>query len=99
MKPDTKNVIAPGVLDKLQQEMQKLEAALKADDPDMPAYLRESHKVLVSHPETAHLLDDEEINLLIRAAEQHTKVQIIAEVAKKKASTKTRASDMDISDL
>jgi hypothetical protein len=98
MKTDDKIVIPAGVLEALSASMSKLEAALKQEDPDMPSYLRESHKLLITYPETVHLLDDGEIAQLIQAAEKHTQTEIIKAVAAKKTS-KTKASQVDIDDL
>lgn len=89
------NNIPPGILTQLGEKMRSLESALLAQDPDMPSYLKESHKLLISYPETAHLLDDQEIGLLIRAAEEHTKVSVIKETAKK-TSSKVKPKDVDI---
>jgi hypothetical protein len=98
MKSDENNVIPPGVLDQLKLNMTKLEEGLKQDDPEMPSYLRESHKVLIAYPETVHLLDDHEIHQLIIAAEKHTQTEIIKATATKKAG-KSKASQLDIGDL
>ena len=98
MKPDTQNVIPAGVMDQLKLSMTKLESSLLQDDPDMASYLRESHKLLISYPETVHLLDDQEIHQLIQAAEKHTQTEIIKATAAKK-SGKSKASQLDIDDL
>ena len=94
MKSPT-TALPPGVMADLQKNLNALELALKSSDPDMSSYLRESHKVLVSHPETVHLLDDSEIALLIQAAEDHTKTKIIEQIAAKKPRGKAASVDVD----
>lgn len=88
MKQDIENKIPAGVLSQLQTNMQNLEKALLASDPQMPSYLKESHRVLITHPESVHLLDDEEIRLLVDAAQKFTDTQIITALAKTKSTSK-----------
>lgn len=90
MKPDTEGKIPPDVMTLLATHLGNLEAALLKADPLMPNHLRESHRLLITYPETTHLLDDEEVARLIVAAEEHTKTKIISEVAKSKTSKKTK---------
>jgi len=78
--------IPEAVMQSLAIHMGKLEAALLAKDPEMPNHLRESHRLLITYPETVHLLDDTEIHHLITAAEEYTKNRIVAEAAKGKGS-------------
>jgi hypothetical protein len=79
-------VIPEQVMQSLAIHLGKLEAALLAKDPEMPNHLRESHRLLITYPETVHLLDDTEVAALISAAEEYTKVRIVAEAAKGKGS-------------
>lgn len=65
------------VVAKLTMSLASLEQALLEKDPMMPRHLQESHKLLISYPETVHLLDDDEIARLIGAAQIHTKVEIV----------------------
>lgn len=88
--------LPPGILGQLQEKLHSLENALLVQDPDIPSYLKESHKLLISYPETAHLLDDAEIGNLIKAAEQMTKVSIIKEAAKKSSTSRTKVKDVDV---
>lgn len=89
MKPadeNQKGKIPAQIMESLAIHMGKLQAALLAADPEMPNHLRESHRLLITYPETVHLLDDTEIHALITAAENYTKVRIVAEAAKGKGS-------------
>lgn len=86
MKEDIEGKVPAGVMSLLGDNMRKLESALLASDPQMPSYLKESHKILITHPETVHLLDDEEIRRLIDAAQKYTDTQIIAAMSKTKSS-------------
>lgn len=74
------------IMQSLAIHMGNLEAALLAKDPQMPNHLRESHRLLITYPETVHLLDDSEIHALISASEEYTKNRIVAEIAKGKGS-------------
>jgi hypothetical protein len=80
------NKIPVAIMQSLAIHMGNLEKALLAKDPEMPNHLRESHRLLITYPETVHLLDDVEINHLITAAEEYTKTKIVSEVAKGKGS-------------
>lgn len=100
MKPadtETANRIPADVLDKLKIHMGNLEKALLEKDPEMPNHLRESHRLLVSYPETVHLLDDTEVRALIDAQQQWTKERIVKDVATGKGSrgkSKITADDL-----
>lgn len=69
--------IEQSVYDRLEQHLADLEAALLAKDPLMPQHLRSSHAMLITYPETIHLLDDGDVAKLIDAAEIHTKTEIV----------------------
>lgn len=92
MKQDTSDKIPANIMTKLMQDLDSLEAALLAKDDKMPVHLREIHSLLISYPETVHLLDDAEIATLIGAAQQHSKIQI-ASVEKSKAGRKKISED------
>ena len=70
----------------LEMSLASLEQALLAKDPLMSQHLRNTHSLLISYPETVHLLEDKEIELIIDAAEVHTKTEIVKAVAAKKSS-------------
>lgn len=91
MKPANetqKGKIPEQIMVDLAMKMASLEKALLEKDPEMPNHLRESHRLLITYPESVHLLDDSEIHTLISAAEEHTKVRIVQEAAKSKSGRK-----------
>lgn len=94
MKPLTtlpeamQNSIPHEVMEKLKASLAATEAGLLNQDPELKNHLRESHRLLISYPETVHLLDDEEIAKLIDAQEKLTQVQIVSDVAKSKKGKK-----------
>jgi hypothetical protein len=73
MKNSDHNSVPVEVYNRLEASLAALEQSLLDKDPLMPQHLRNSHAVLVSYPETVHLLQDHEIARLIDAAEIHTK--------------------------
>jgi hypothetical protein len=81
MKLNEAGTVPADVLDRLKMSLASLEQALIDKDPMMPQHLRNSHSILISYPETVHLLEDSEIAKLIDAAEIHTKTQIVKAVA------------------
>jgi len=85
------------VHDRLLMNLAALEQSLLAKDPSMPGHLRNSHAILVSYPETVHLLDDQEVARLIDAAEIHTKTEIVKAVAAGKGAASKKK--LDVSDL
>lgn len=90
--------IPTDVLSSLKMKMASLESALLTKDPDMPNHLKESHRLLITYPETVHLLEDPEIAALIKAAEQQTNTMIVKDAAKGKASSKalSKLSALDL---
>lgn len=84
------------ILARLETSLSNLEAALLAKDPQMPQHLRESHRLLISYPETVHLLDDAQIAKLIEAAVVHTNTEIVKATAAKgrKAASKVTVDDL-----
>jgi hypothetical protein len=79
----------------LEMSLASLEQALLAKDPMMPQHLRNTHSLLISYPETVHLLEDKEIALIIDAAEMHTKTEIVkAAVAKKAGRVKVSVDSL-----
>ena len=90
------DTIPPDVLDRLDSHLASLEQALLDKDPMMPQHLRNSHSILISYPETVHLLEDHEIARLIDAAEIHVKTEIVKATVKKGTGTRKK---VDVSDL
>lgn len=88
--------IPPEQLERLQAALLSLESALLAKDPLMPQHLAASHRVLVSYPETVHLLDDAEIAKIVEAQQQHTMTQIVSDAAKGKSGGKKKVTVDDL---
>jgi len=95
MKAAMQTTLPPDVVAKLTMSLASLEAALLEKDPMMPQHLRASHQLLISYPETVHLLDDDEIARLISAAQIHTQIEIVkAGTAKAGGRKKISADDL-----
>lgn len=75
------DAIPRDVMMRLQSSLASLETALLDKDPLMPQHLRNTHSILISYPESVHLLDDNEIARIIDAAEIHTKTEIVKAAA------------------
>lgn len=85
----------PGdVLAKLEMNLASLEASLLEKDPQMPTHLRAIHSLLISYPETVHLLDDSEIASIISGAEAHTNTEIVKATAAKTSRKKVTTDDL-----
>lgn len=76
-QPSLQSNLSPDIVNKLTMSLASLEQALLAKDPMMPQHLRASHQLLISYPETVHLLDDDEIARLIGAVQIHTGIEIV----------------------
>ena len=90
------DTIPPDVLDRLDSHLASLEQALLEKDPMMPQHLRNTHSILISYPESVHLLEDAEIARIIDAAEIHVKTEIVKATVKKGTGTRKK---IDIGDL
>lgn len=75
------------IYQRLDSSLAALEQALLEKDPMMKNHLRESHALLISYPETVVLLKPNEVNTLIKAAEQHTMTEIVKASAASKSAT------------
>lgn len=95
---EIQDAITPETISQLQAAMSELEAALLRVDAALPGHLQASHRLLTSYPESVHLLTDEGVHQLIRAAQEYTKTKIIADKATKK-STGGRSKMPSIEDL
>jgi len=89
----TQTNLPPDVVSKLTMSLASLEAALLEKDPMMPQHLRASHQLLISYPETVHLLDDDEIARLISAAQIHTQIEIVKAGTSRAAGRKKISAD------
>lgn len=95
MKDAMQTTLPPDVVAKLTMSLAQLEQALLEKDPMMPSHLRASHQLLISYPETVHLLDDDEIARLISAAQIHTQIEIVkAGTARAGSRKKITADDL-----
>ena len=91
------DAIPRDVMMRLQSSLASLETALLDKDPLMPQHLRNTHSILISYPESVHLLDDNEIARIIDAAEIHTKTEIVkAAAAGKGAGSRKKVSAEDL---
>lgn len=93
MKPHS-TTLPPDIVAKLTMSLASLEAALLNKDPMMPQHLRQSHQLLISYPETVHLLDDDEIARLISAAQIHADIEIVKAAAPRNTKKKISADDL-----
>ena len=84
------------VMTRLQSSLASLEQSLLDKDPMMPQHLRNTHSILISYPETVHLLDDAEIARIIDAAEVHTKTEIVKAAAAGKGAVRKKVSASDL---
>lgn len=87
--------LPPDVVSRLDHSLAALQAALDNKDPMMAAHLQNSHSLIQSYPEAVHLLTDDKIKLLIGAAQQHTKTEIIAKAAAGKGAATKRKIGVD----
>ena len=95
MKDSPQSTLPPDVVAKLTMSLASLEQALLEKDPMMPQHLRASHQLLITYPETVHLLDDDEIARLISAAQIHTQIEIVkAGTARAGSKKKISADDL-----
>jgi len=99
MKESDHTSIPQDVYNRLEASLAALEQSLLANDPLMPQHLRNSHAVLVSYPETVHLLQDHEVARLIDAAEMHTKTEIVKATVKGSGAGSGSKKKIAVSDL
>lgn len=100
MKEDDAARIPADVYNRMNSILADLQATLLAKDPMMPQHLRQIHGLVISYPEAVHLLKDEEIALIIGGAQEHTKVMIVSESAKKATVSRSKSlKNVSVSDL
>ena len=92
MKPS--DTIPANIMESLVGHIANLEQALLNKDPLLPVHLRNSHALIMSYPETQHLLEDHEIATIIQGCETHMKVQIVKAAAK---GSKSKGPNKNIS--
>lgn len=93
--PKLAGKIPADILTSLQVKLGQLEQSLLKQDPEMKNHLRESHALLITYPETAHLLDDQEIANLVKAAEVWTNTYVVSEAAKGKGTSRKGKKEID----
>lgn len=93
---DIEHNVPADVMDRLAASLLNLETSLLEKDPMMPQHLRNTHSILITYPETVHLLEDDEIARIIDAAEIHTKTEIVKATVKKGTGTRKK---IDVGDL
>jgi len=91
------DAIPKDVMMRLQTSLASLETSLLEKDPMLSQHLRNTHSILISYPESVHLLDDNEIARIIDAAEIHTKTEIVkAAAAGKGAGSRKKVTADDL---
>lgn len=98
MANDDVSKIPADVMQRLDTTLAHLEQALLAKDPMMPQHLRNTHSIITSYPEATHLLNDQQIALIIKSAQEMTKTEIVSAIAAGKGAAK-RASKLGVADL
>lgn len=76
--------------DRLKSLLLEVHNKLESKTPGLQIAMGELHKHLLAHGELTHILDDDDIQLLVHAHEEFKQIRIVqvAEKASKKASTK-----------
>jgi len=90
------DAIPKDVMMRLQSSLASLETSLLEKDPMLSQHLRNTHSILISYPESVHLLDDNEIARIIDAAEIHTKTEIVKAAAAGKGATRKKVTADDL---
>lgn len=90
------DAIPKDVMMRLQSSLASLETSLLDKDPMLSQHLRNTHSILISYPESVHLLDDNEIARIIDAAEIHTKTEIVKAAAAGKGATRKKVTADDL---
>lgn len=74
--------------------MTKIEEKMKANDPEIATHLREIWKHMQQYEELAHLLNPEQIGVMMKGLQKHTAIQLVVE-APKSASKKSKKVGVD----
>lgn len=100
-QPDSAaGALDPAVMAKLTMHLADLEQSLLTNDPLMPQHLRNSHALILSYPESVHMLEERDaVGLIIKALQKHTSVEIVKATAAKPRASSARASKVSASDL
>lgn len=90
----------PAIMAKLTMHLADLEQSLLTNDPLMPQHLRNTHALVLSYPESVHLLEERDaVGIIIKALQKHTSVEIVKATAAKPRASSARASKVSASDL
>lgn len=87
--------------EQIQQRLSFLEQALADQDPRMKDHLKEIHRLLITHEELVHLLDEEEIGKIMQGQQIVTDTTLVAAVSapKARASAAKKAANLSLGDL
>jgi hypothetical protein len=66
----------------LQEKIKHLQNLLLADDPKMPGHLRAIHGELIQYEELSHLLNEDEIAIILDAQQKKMGITLAAETTK-----------------
>lgn len=81
LHPDDAAKIPADVYQRLNMNLEALKTALLNKDPMMPQHLRNSHALLITYPESRHLLSPTAVSTLIGAAQAHMNITIVSKAA------------------
>lgn len=83
----------PVEVQQLKARMQQIQSELTTKTPGLPEALADIHRILLSHEDLVHMLDDDDINKLHKAFELHKQVTMIQKETKKPSSRKKLSND------
>jgi hypothetical protein len=85
----------------LLQKLSLVEEALQTGDPRMKDHLKESHRLLISHEELAHLLSIEEVAKLMAGQQKHVNTVLVGSMTGKSGKTTAakKATGLGLGDL
>lgn len=94
------SALDPAVMQKLTMHLADLEHSLTTNDPMMPQHLRNSHALILSYPESVHLLQEQDaVGLIIKALQKHVGIEIVKATAAKPRTSAAKAAKVSASDL
>lgn len=85
--------------DLLRARLDQLEAALLANDPQMPGHLREIHKFLQEQPDLLHVLKPEEIGTTMAAMQKYTGIALVQDKIKAPTARGGKAPKISVNDI
>lgn len=75
--------------------LEKLESKLLEADPMMPVHLKSIHKSLLQYEELIHVLDDAQVQTLMKAMKKYTGVELVKEAAAKPRNKALKNTTLD----